>query len=274
MEDSHRIIVARASSPLIREVAQDGGVVTSILLHCIRAGYRGAIVCQKDETWHPVPAIATCAEAVLSAAGTCYTYSPMLKAVTALPSTGKFVMVGTSCHVRALRRLQSAANQAARSIGFVIGLFCSHSFTYDGLITQKIQRELGIDPCCIKKMNIKGKLRLELVTGECVEVPLKELKPFQRQCCSRCPDFTCEEADVSVGGLGLDGKNFVIPRTQLGMALLRELVESKQLEVWPAEQFPSQMELLAKVSSNKRQRARGGDGIECLRQGFVAGPRL
>ncbi|HHV79340.1 MAG TPA: hypothetical protein GXX40_07025 [Firmicutes bacterium] len=255
MENFDEMIVARASLPYIREVAQDGGVVTTMLLHCIGAGYGGAIVCQRDEAWRPVPAIAASAEAITRAAGSSYTYCPMLKPVMTLPCTAKFAMVGTSCHVRALRRLQEAGNQAAQSVHFVIGLFCSHSFTYGGLITQKIQCELGIDPRQIKKMNIKGKLRLELRTGECVEVALKELKPFQRECCTQCPDFTCEEADVSVGGIGLEGKNFVIPRTPLGRALVRELVDSGELEVWPAEQFPGQVELLAKVSSKKRERA-------------------
>jgi hypothetical protein len=50
--------------------------------------------------------------------------------------------------------------------GAHIGLLCTEVFTYDGLMVDKIERDMGIPLTDIKKFNVKGKVLIYKKDGE------------------------------------------------------------------------------------------------------------
>ncbi len=247
------LFIARSNEQFLLEAAQDGGAVNTLLYGCLAAGYSGALVCARDSNWRPSPFVARTKKDLLATAGTSYVNPSMLQPLNSLLEE-RYAMVATSCQVRALRNLQSQGNEAAQQVEMIIGLFCSESYLYQGLIQTKLQQDMGIDPTRIRKMNIKGKMIIELDDDTTAEIPLKELRAYTRRSCARCTDFTCEEADISVGSIGLNGYNFVMVRTHKGQALVNKLLQQDLLETIPLDENKKALELLLKVSRKKKTR--------------------
>ncbi|HHV56603.1 MAG TPA: hypothetical protein GXX50_02425 [Firmicutes bacterium] len=247
-----QLVVARSTSERVLAVAQDGGVVTTILQRGLHEDFDGALICKKDSQWRPLPGVGATAEDILQGAGSSYVMCPTLSALRAVPEGMRLALVGTPCQVNALRRLQDKGDLRALQVKLAVGLFCSHSFSYEGLIEAKLRHDLGLKPEEIRKMNIKGRFLIELFSGETKELPLKELRPYVRPACTRCHDFTGEKADISVGAVGLDGKNFVIVRTALGKALLDRLEGSGQIETYPVDLYQKELEVLVRLALKKR----------------------
>jgi hypothetical protein len=86
-------------------------------------------------------------------------------------------------------------------VDFTIGLLCTEVFTYEGLMVQKIQEEMGIPLTDVKKFNVKGKVLVYKKDGEVVEMSLHKAQEYARPECHHCGDFTAELADISCGGL-------------------------------------------------------------------------
>ena len=84
---------------------------------------------------------------------------------------------------------------------FTIGLLCTEVFTYEGLMVQKIQEEMGIPLTDVKKFNVKGKVLVYKKDGEVVEMSLHKAQEYARPECHHCGDFTAELADISCGGV-------------------------------------------------------------------------
>jgi coenzyme F420 hydrogenase subunit beta len=201
-----------------------------------------------------VPYVATDRAGVLAAAGSRYTYGQVL-AVLQEPEVAQaraVAMVGLPCHVRAARKMQGRMP----GLQLLIGLFCSETFTYEGLIEEKLQGEMGIDPRQITRMDIKGKLLVETKAGTRHEIALKDLRPYRRPGCEACRDFSAEEGDISVGGLGVKGWTVVLVRTPQGAEVLRSVQEAGLIEVKPIEEFPKVLPLLEKMSRDKKARGR------------------
>ncbi|NIU57219.1 MAG: hypothetical protein GWN67_12790, partial [Phycisphaerae bacterium] len=100
-----------------------------------------------------------------------------------------------------------------------IGLMCTESFTYEGLMQRHIQRELGVNLYDISKINIKGKILVTTKSGEIQTVPLAEAKKYTRKGCPPCTDFSSELSDISAGGLGLKDWTLIVIRTEKGEQL-------------------------------------------------------
>jgi coenzyme F420 hydrogenase subunit beta len=251
---------AKAVSPEIVRVGQDGGVATALLENAFRADLiDGAVVSSTDPArpWFPVPVLLGSREALTSAAGTRYCYSPgitVLRKATA-DQLRHIGFVGTPCQVLALRRMQKLSLRKAVGIDFILGLFCSESFSYEGLMLGKIQGQLGISLADVEKMNIKGRMQVMVKGGKIVEMPLKEVRPYVQPYCRFCDDFSAEFADVSLGGIGLDGRTLTIVRTERGRNLLESAVESGAIEVKPLDEFKMALDLLVRLSTNKRAKA-------------------
>ena len=169
----------------------------------------------------------------------------------------KIAFVGTPCQILAFRRIQKVPlRKFADIVVFTIGLFCSESFTYDGLMVKKIRDELGIDLNDIEKMNIKGKMILTLTKGKNWEIPLKEVKNYAEKKCRYCSDFSSELADISLGGVGLDGRTFTIVRTEKGEMVLNQAIETKALEIKSVNDFTRAYNLLIQLSKGKRRNSK------------------
>ncbi|MEM2876356.1 MAG: Coenzyme F420 hydrogenase/dehydrogenase, beta subunit C-terminal domain, partial [Candidatus Bathyarchaeia archaeon] len=130
---------------------------------------------------------------------------------------------------------------------------CSECFDYHGLIEKHLKEELGLNPVEIMKMNIKGRMIIDLRSGR-VEVPLKRLKAYTIHGCESCPDFSAEFADVSAGGVGLEGWTLTVIRSVRGEEIFNLALGDRLIEAKPVEKDSKVVELLLKLTKNKRER--------------------
>jgi coenzyme F420 hydrogenase subunit beta len=253
-----RLVVAQATDDRILKVRQDGGVATALLLFGLEKGLiDGAVVSgtNPEKPFYPIPKLATTGEDILEAAGTKYFCSPNILPLTDVLKQKKtnIALVGTPCKIHAVRSLQLAGmKRYAAPVKFLIGLMCSECFTYSGLMENYIHGKLGINLADIRKMNIKGKMLVTTDSGV-TPIPLPEIKQYARKSCSVCEDFSSELADISVGGLGLDGWTFTIIRTEKGEELFSNAEKAGYITTKPLEEGSFAMTLLTKLSRKKRE---------------------
>jgi coenzyme F420 hydrogenase subunit beta len=77
-------------------------------------------------------------------------------------------------------------------------------------------------------------------------------KQYTRTGCHHCRDFSAELADISAGGLGLNGWTFIILRTQKGEEIFNGAVNAGFLRTKPVEEEPFALSLLTKLSKKKQ----------------------
>ncbi len=253
-----RIAIAQATDPRVLNVRQDGGVATALLLFALEKGLiDGAIVSGSDpaKPFYPVPKLATTKDDILAAAGTKYFCSPNLLPLTDVIAQKKqnVALVGTPCKIHAVRSMQLAGMKKQMApLKITIGLMCSECFTYRGLMEEHIHKKMGMNLADIKKMNIKGKMLIATDAG-ITPIPLADVKQYARRSCSICKDFSSELADISVGGLGLDGWTFTIIRTEKGEELFSAAEKAGYVTTRPLEEGSFAMSLLLKLSKKKRE---------------------
>jgi len=254
------VLIAQSTDEKIMKVCQDGGVATSLLVSALKSGLiDGAVATGLDEEKPllPSPKLAENPDEIIECAGTKYVYSPNLLALKEVVKKGKknLAFVGTPCHIHAIRKIQAIPlRKYANPITFTIGLMCTESFTYEGLIENHLRKKLGVDPSKVKKMNIKGKILIYLEHGDVKNVPLSEAKAYARLGCSFCDDFSNELADISLGGLGLTQWTFTIIRTEKGEEIFKQAIEKGLLKVKKVEEGNFSMKLLKKLSKIKHKR--------------------
>ena len=134
----------------------------------------------------------------------------------------------------------------------VIGLMCSECFTYEGLMRKHFGETLGLNLSHIRKINIKGKMLVTTESGV-KTIPLAEVKQYARESCRFCDDFSSELADISAGGLGLDGWTFVVLRTEKGEDLFAKAEKAGVLNVKTVDGEFGALNLLKKLSKRKRE---------------------
>jgi len=254
-----RTVVAQASDKSILEVCQDGGVVTALLMFALENGLvDGAIVSgvDKDRPFYPVPRLASTPQEALECAGTRYSYSTNFLAFQEGIKEKKksLAFVGTPCQIHALRKIEMVPlKKYSKPLRLTIGLMCTESFTYEGLMEKHIQKELGINLHDISKINIKGKVLVTTKSGEIKAVPLADAKKYARKGCLPCTDFSSELADISAGGLGLNGWTFTIIRTDKGEELFESAERKGLIKTRPVEEEKRAFDLLIKLSKRKRK---------------------
>lgn len=248
-----RLSISRLRDQQTRDLCQDGGVVTGLLTLALESGYcQGAIVAGRNpqKGYLPEPRLVANPADLKATAGTCYTFSPNLLAIRNIkPAPDSLILVGTPCHINAYRQCQAAGLKKVSPIRLGISLFCSSSFKQE--LLDKFEKDLGIPLQSIRKTDIKGKFKVYLDSGEVREIPLKEVKQYNREGCKSCHDFSGMYSDISVGGLGLNGWSITIARTQAGMDLMSRAESAGILESRPVEDFPVSMDLLLKLSKTK-----------------------
>jgi len=257
-----RFVLARAANNQVLDVCQDGGAVTAILIFALKNNLIDSAIVAKSEKERPFlphPFLATTVEEILQSAGTKYFYSPNILAIaTAIEQKKNSVaFVGTPCQIRAIRKMQLAGlKKYVAPLKLLIGLACSECFIYEGLMENHIHGKLGIDPHRIKKINIKGKMLVTL-DHETVAIPLAEAKQYARKSCHFCKDFSSELADISMGGLGLEGWTFAIIRTEKGEELFSAAEEAGAVTTKDANLEQNALNLLIKLSTKKQATAKG-----------------
>ncbi|MEK6709180.1 MAG: Coenzyme F420 hydrogenase/dehydrogenase, beta subunit C-terminal domain [Nitrospinota bacterium] len=281
------IFAARTKDPEILERAQDGGIVTALLAWALEEGeIDGAVVAavgEDDPPCAPSPKVVTTQEGIRASAGSWYTYCPNNLALreAAGRDLKKVAFVGVPCQITPLRKMeltdpafllspkkrpQHIEKQRGFLRGFAgrvalqIGLFCTEVFTF-GLMTGKIEKDLGIPLSEVAKFNVKGEVLVHKKSGEIVTFPLEEaMRDHQRPECRHCADFSAELADIACGGVGTRGWTIVVLRTGRGERIWRAFEAAGLAETMPIQENKRAWNILQILARRQRGRVPAREG--------------
>ena len=252
--------VARATDSDVHRRGQDGGVVTALLLWALEKDIiDGAVVTMADPDTPclPMPAVATTREEIIASAGSWYTYSPNLLAYEDAIDRGleRLAFVGVPCQITPLAKMRiqkpprpewdakkdrpdkswprqnDYLHRATDRTVFTIGLYCSETFSYEGLMIERIQNQMGIPLETVDNFNVKSKVLVRTQDGVVHDIPLPEAQEYARPECHSCRDFSAQWSDISFGGVGTRDWTICQPRTQQGLDLFRGMLADGYIEL-------------------------------------------
>ncbi len=233
----------RTGNPHRAPGAQDGGVVSAILLSALASGQiDGALIARVDPQtpWRGVPYVATTSQEILKSAGTFYNQTMALAALdlerAGLGPEARIAVVGTPCEIEGIRALQARAwgRGASRvdAVALTIALLCTKSFDYRKLMLESLRDERGLDLGRVGKVDVAhGRLLVEdLEHRVVVDEPVKAFHGAALKGCDECADFLGRAADLAVGSVGSpDGWSSVLVRTPAGLAAFELAAPSLEL---------------------------------------------
>lgn len=259
------LISARSKNPEIQKVAQDGGIVTTLLKYMMEKNLIDGVVVNKPATnWVSGPQLITSIDELIKSAGTRYTAIPSVQVLGDYGALGeenpRLAFVGTPCQVKAVRKMQALKAKPGVYVKYIIGLFCMENFDYEKLMKEKLEKEMKINLNDVQKVNIKGNFFITLKNGKQIEIPLKDLSNLVRENCHYCDDFTNFYADISVGGIGSPaGYSTVLVRTDEGSKLFSQLMvenEIEALDVDTAQVHEKILKIITKLGNTKYNKGR------------------
>jgi len=255
--------------------AQDGGVVTAVLLASLAAGeIDGAVVARQDPEapWKGIPFVATSPDQVREAAGSFYNQTMALAsldlAAAGLSRDARVAVVGTPCEIEGIRALQARhwrrGSTRVEAVVLTIALLCTKSFDYRKLVLKELRDDRGIDLAQVARLDvIHGRFLAQDHTGATLlDEPVKAFHGAALKGCDECADFLGRAADLSIGSVGSEaGYSTVLVRTEAGRRAF-SLAESG-LELGELSQ-PGALERLdnldKKVAAKALQRELDPDG--------------
>ncbi|HYI46031.1 MAG TPA: Coenzyme F420 hydrogenase/dehydrogenase, beta subunit C-terminal domain [Actinomycetota bacterium] len=257
--------LARATDERITAKGQDGGAVTALLAWGLDTDrLDGAVLAAPSPTvpWLDEPKLVRTSEELLATAGSRYTYcsTPLGLKQAAAAKCKNVALVGVSCESTAVRELTvEGIKRWTRPVKLVIGLMCCETFDYEAFMVGKVEQEMQIPLTDITKVNVKGKVIVSLKDGKDIDIPLKDARPYANEWCHHCPDFAAEHADLSCGGLGMEGWTMILVRSEVGREYLAKAVEAGVLELRPAEEEPKALEVMDRLARKQRERVKPWD---------------
>ncbi|MDX1744572.1 MAG: Coenzyme F420 hydrogenase/dehydrogenase, beta subunit C-terminal domain [Halobacteriales archaeon] len=221
------------------EHAQDGGLVTAVLIHLLEAGeIDGALIATEsdEEPWKAESFLATTREELIENAGSFYNQTMALgnlgldqwahKLPNTDPADLSLALVGTPCEIEGIRAMQdfgwdyAAQEDGVRAIDYTIALMCTKNFNYHRLIGEPLADRRGITPDQIGKLDVlHGDMIVYGTDGELLlEEDIEHFHGAALKGCDECADFTGYCADLTVGSVGSsDDYSSVIIRTERGL---------------------------------------------------------
>lgn len=229
------------------EGAQDGGVVSALLISLLEAGeIDGALVAREseEEPWKGEAFLATTPEDVRECAGSFYNQTLALAHVDfkgyELPPNPRIAVVGTPCEIEGIKAMQARpwtwGSSQVEAITLTIALLCTKSFNYEKLMLEEVRDKRGVDLDEVGRVDVmRGKLIVQDRDGETIfEEPIRDFHGAALKGCDECADFMGHAADISVGSVGsADGYSSVLIRTEEGLeawSYVREKLSTRSLD--------------------------------------------
>jgi coenzyme F420 hydrogenase subunit beta len=256
-----KIHMARSTDDQIKQKAQDGGTVTTLLALALDEGIIDAVICTRmDEDKVPHGYLARSRDELLQCAGSSYEASFALEAYRKIPheSTDKLAVVGLGCETEALAKMKTDLpinSVNPDHVQLTVGLFCGWALRSNTF--HPFLRGL-CDPSQAVKFDIPHTPHYTFdvyTSSETKSLSLDEIRPYINPACQYCWDMTAEFSDISVGSAGskFPGWNTVIIRTGTGAKLV-ELAEKKGImETQPLPEW--RLSHLKTVALNRKRTA-------------------
>jgi coenzyme F420 hydrogenase subunit beta len=217
---------ARLANP--KSGAQWTGITTRIGERLLETGAVDAVLTMApdpNDSWRPVPVLVTRAEGMAQCRGMRMGYAPLLALLEPARAQGfrRIAVIGIPCQVYALRSLEV-------ELGFekiyVVGTPCSDNTTTERF--HEFLELLAEDPSTITYLEFRADYHVELrfTDGRKKEIPflmlpLSKLPPdFFPMTCRTCVDYTNVLADITVGYMGGEGRQWLLVRNERGEELL------------------------------------------------------
>jgi coenzyme F420 hydrogenase subunit beta len=229
------VIIARSKETEIRERAQYGGTVSTLIRVALESRLISTAVLTKLVDGVPQGVTVSSAKEVLDCCGSSYLVCPVLEAFHRWQpeDNDRVGIVGTPCQTLAVAHMRTCSLSAQSNVSrlnLVIGLFCtwalSHSFrkVLAKWAPLSVIRRTDIPPPPASVFHV-------YTADRCFSIPLDDVRPFIPPACALCWDMTSEMADISIGAAeGIEGWNTVIIRTKRGQDLVRTAVLEGLLE--------------------------------------------
>jgi coenzyme F420 hydrogenase subunit beta len=241
----HESYTARVNPAI--EGAQDGGVVSALLISLLEAGeIDGALVARESasEPWKGEAFLTTTPEEVRECAGSFYNQTLALAHVDFagydLPPIPRIAVVGTPCEIEGIKAMQARpwtwGSSRVEAITLTIALLCTKSFNYEKLMLEEIRDKRDIDLEEVGRVDVmRGKMIVQDKGGETIfEEPIRDFYGAALKGCDECADFMGHAADISVGSVGsADGYSSVLIRTEEGLeawSYVREKLLTRSLD--------------------------------------------
>ncbi len=257
------VYTGRTKDPSIQNVAQNGGIVSTLLTIALKKDLVNSMLLTKKgkDKLEPVPFIAYQDHEILNAASSIYTLNPLLKKVTHFRNDDirSSVVVGLPCHIETCTYIiEHDYMKAKEKVAYKIGLFCMSSYK-DEEFRKIAEKELQVKANIISKTDCgRGKFFFT-VNNEIKEVKIKQFAEGKPDGCKHCLDFSADYADIAVGNIGVDDtENVVLIRTEKGKELFKAALDSDLLDmkIIPVDKWDEVLEKAKKLTILKRDTAK------------------
>ena len=254
------VLIARSTDARIKDKAQYGGTVTTLLSLALEEGLiDGAILTGTAEDKAPSAFLAQSADEVLQGAGSNYLACPVLETYNRIPedSSRRLGIVGVPCQVIALSKMKKEPPQNRSNIDnvkLVMGLFCTWALSPDGF-HQFLKENLDLPQVTRFDIPPPPAKQFDAYTAAGkTSFPLEQIRQYTMPTCAYCLDMTAEFADISVGSVeGVEGWNTVIIRTSTGAELMETARKKGKLET--AKLPPENLAHMKEAALLKKKRA-------------------
>jgi coenzyme F420 hydrogenase subunit beta len=200
------------------------GAVTAVL----------AMAADPEDRWKPVPMLVTRPEEMAACRGMKMGFAPLLALIEPAARAGhrRIGVIGIPCQVHALRAIEAEFGLERL---YVIGTPCS-----DNTSTAMFHRFLDLldpEPSSITYLEFRADFHVELrhADGRVRTIPFLQL-PISRLpadffplTCRTCVDYTNVLADITVGYMGGEGRQWLLVRNARGQELLDLLAPELEL---------------------------------------------